>query len=46
MQLIQTLGPLIQTLGLPREMADQLNPFIRDKYEELWDSGDHNPVLE
>ncbi len=28
---------LIKTLDLPREMADQLHPFVQDKYRELWD---------
>lgn len=27
---------LIKTLGLPVEFTDQLDPFVRDKYEELW----------
>lgn len=27
---------LIKTLGLPVDIADQLNPFVRDKYKELW----------
>jgi hypothetical protein len=27
---------LIQTLHLPAELADDLNPFVRDKYRELW----------
>jgi hypothetical protein len=29
---------LIVTLGLPGALADQLNPFVRDKYRELWSS--------
>jgi hypothetical protein len=27
---------LIRLLNLPAEFADQLNPFVRDKYLELW----------
>lgn len=27
---------LIKTLKLPETLADQLNPFVRDKYLELW----------
>lgn len=27
---------LIQILKLPPDLADQLNPFVRDKYRELW----------
>jgi hypothetical protein len=28
---------LIRTLDLPRDLAQQLNPYVRDKYIELWD---------
>jgi hypothetical protein len=28
---------LIRTLALPRSLADELNPFVRTKYLELWD---------
>ena len=28
---------LIQTLSLPRAYAEQLSPYVRDKYNELWD---------
>ena len=28
---------LIKTLGLPRDLANQLNPFVQDKYRELWE---------
>ena len=28
---------LIRVLRLPREAADQLDPFVRNKFEELWD---------
>lgn len=27
---------LIKTVKLPESLADQLNPFVRDKYLELW----------
>ena len=27
---------LIQILALPKSMEDSLNPFVRDKYSELW----------
>lgn len=27
---------LIQLSNLPADLADQLNPFVRDKYRELW----------
>ena len=27
---------LIRVLVLPREFAQQLNPFVRAKFEELW----------
>lgn len=27
---------LVRVLGLPAEFADQLNPFVRDKFAELW----------
>ena len=27
---------LIASLRLPEEFADQLNPFVRDKYRQLW----------
>lgn len=28
---------LIETLKLPRALAEDLNPYVRDKYLELWD---------
>ncbi|WP_435008604.1 hypothetical protein P12x_005812 [Tundrisphaera lichenicola] len=28
---------LIKILGLPADFADQLNPYVRDKYAEIWD---------
>jgi hypothetical protein len=27
---------LIRTIGLPAEFAEELNPYVRDKYLELW----------
>ncbi len=27
---------LIKTRGLPESLADELNPYVRDKYRELW----------
>jgi Uncharacterised nucleotidyltransferase len=35
---------LIQALGLPLDLADQLNPFVRDKYRELWTAVRDNPA--
>jgi hypothetical protein len=29
---------MIVTLDLSRDLADQLNSYVRDKYEELWDA--------
>jgi len=29
---------LIKHLSLPRELADQLNPYVREKYRELWEN--------
>jgi hypothetical protein len=37
---------LIQTLQLPRELSAQLDPFVRPKYEELWDDVQRAPALE
>jgi len=33
----------IRVLGLAREFADQLHPFVREKYRELWDAVHNNP---
>ena len=30
---------LIKVLNLPASFADQLNPFVRDKFAELWSQG-------
>ena len=27
---------VIKTLSLPMEFAEQLNPYVRDKFRELW----------
>ena len=27
---------LIRSARLPAELADELDPFVRDKYRELW----------
>jgi hypothetical protein len=35
---------LIETLGLSSEFADQLNPYVRDKYLELWQGIRDSPV--
>ena len=32
---------LIKTLDLPRDFADELHAFVRDKYVELWDGVHH-----
>jgi hypothetical protein len=34
---------LIRTLNLPRQLADDLSPFVRDKYLEFWDAIQINP---
>ena len=35
---------LIKALALPAEFADQLNPYVRDKYRELWQGIRDSPV--
>jgi hypothetical protein len=35
---------LIRTLDLPRETALDLNPFVREKFCELWDAVRNNPA--
>jgi hypothetical protein len=37
---------LIRHLQLPRSLAEQLDPFVRAKYEELWDGVQRAPALE
>jgi hypothetical protein len=34
---------MIQALGLPEQLADQLNPYVREKYKELWNAASNNP---
>jgi len=34
---------LIKQLGLSQEFAAQLNPYVRDKYLELWNGLDGGP---
>jgi hypothetical protein len=36
LQDIADVQRLIQELNLPLALADQLNPYVRDKYRELW----------
>lgn len=35
---------MIQTLNLPRELGAQINPFVREKYFELWDMVKNAPA--
>jgi hypothetical protein len=35
---------MIRVLGLPESLADQLNPFVREKYGELWTAVRDNPA--
>jgi hypothetical protein len=37
---------LIRVLGLAREFNKQLNPYVRDKFRELWDGIANSPVPE
>lgn len=42
----RTLGDaqeMIRVLRLSAEWADQLGPFVRDKYGELWQAAWNNP---
>jgi len=32
---------LIETRHLPRELAEELDPYVRGKYEELWQAAQH-----
>jgi hypothetical protein len=41
---IADVQELIQLLKLPASLADQLNPFVRDKYRELWTLIHEHPV--
>ena len=35
---------LIRALDLPRETADELDPFVQGKFCELWDAVKNNPA--
>jgi hypothetical protein len=35
---------MIRVLKLPVDLADQLNPFVREKYKELWTAVRDNPT--
>jgi hypothetical protein len=35
---------LIRVLDLPENVAEQLNPFVREKYRELWAAVRNNPA--
>jgi hypothetical protein len=37
---------MIQLLNLPRDFSAQLNPFVRPKFEELWDGVQRGRALE
>ena len=37
---------LIQQLKLPRDFADQLNPYVQEKYAELWDGVKQSPDVD
>ena len=37
---------LIRALDLPREFAQQLNPFVRDKFDDLWQGVASSPEPE
>jgi len=37
---------LIRVLELPMEFAQQLNPFAREKFEELWQALANSPQPE
>ena len=35
---------MIKVLGLPHELAEVMNPSVRDKYKELWTAVQSNPA--
>jgi hypothetical protein len=35
---------LIRTLNLPADLVTQLNPFVQEKYTELWNAVQNNPA--
>ena len=37
---------LIRILRLPRDFASQLNPYVRERYEQLWDAVAADPGRE
>ena len=34
---------IIDARALPREFASDLNPYVRQKFDELWQSAQHPP---
>lgn len=40
---IADVQELIQILSLPEDFADQLNPYVREKFKELWTLIKNNP---
>jgi hypothetical protein len=34
---------LIRHVGLPRELVDELDPMVRDKYVEIWTATRRSP---
>jgi hypothetical protein len=34
---------LIKVLDLPQDLTDQLSPFVREKYTQLWEATHYNP---
>jgi hypothetical protein len=34
---------MIQVLALPEQLAEQLNPYVRAKYKELWNAASNDP---
>jgi hypothetical protein len=34
---------MIRTLSLPRQFAEELHPYVQDKYRELWEAVRNNP---
>jgi hypothetical protein len=36
---------MIRALKLPENLSEQMNPFVRDKYKELWDAANNSPDL-
>ena len=34
---------MIRMLDLPEDLADQLNPYVREKYREMWAAVRNNP---